>query len=173
MVTSRYQTAAHQESRDRQILAWDEDILSRFWAKYSPPDTNGCEAWPGAPTSDGYGRFGANGQVFLAHRAAAILRLGLVDYAYEEVTLHDAELKQAGLCVGRLCGVHVKLGSKAENGQDLDQSKLTRDQVQAIRTRSASGGVTQRELADEYGVNPSHISHIVNNKTWKDNAETK
>jgi hypothetical protein len=172
MVTSRYQTAAHQESRDRQILAWDEDILSRFWAKYSAPDINGCETWLDKPLN-GYGRFQTNGQNFRAHRASAVLRLGTTDYAYEEVTLHDVELSRAGLCVGKLCGTHIKLGSKAENGQAPDFAKLDWERVEEIRARYTAGGVSQQRLADEYGVNPSQISRIVNNKIWTNNAETK
>jgi hypothetical protein len=164
---SLYQTAEYQESRDRQILAWDEDILKRFWDKYSPPDGNGCETWLDKPHR-GYGEFRANGQTFRAHRAAAILRLGLTGYAYQAVTLHDAALKQAGLCVGQLCGTHVKLGSVAENRQAPDHAKLDLAQVEEIRARYKAGGVLQRELAEEYGVCQTSIGRIVNNKIWKD-----
>jgi hypothetical protein len=159
-------TAEHRESRDRQILAWDDDILKRFWAKYSPPDINGCETWLGAPTSKGYGKFRADGEMFRPHRAATILRIGADNYAYQEVTLHNAELEQAGLCVGKLCGTHIKLGSQAENRQAPDSAKLTRPQVEEIRTRYKAGGVLQQELANEYGVNQPHVSDIVNNKRW-------
>jgi hypothetical protein len=167
-VSSLHQTAAHRESKDRQILAWDEDVLNRFWSKYSPPDTNGCETWLGEPTSDGYGQFTANGQKFKPHRAAVVLRLGTDGYAYQEVTMHDVGLKQAGLCVGKFCGTHIELGSNAENKRAPDFAKLTRPQVKEIRTRYAAGDVLQRELAEEYGVARSNISHIVNNERWKD-----
>jgi hypothetical protein len=169
---SKYQTAAHQESRDRQILAWDEDILKHFWGKYSPPDVNGCETWLDKP-QHGYGQFRANGQDFRAHRAAAILRLGVADYAYEEVTMHDVELSQAGLCVGKLCGTHVKLGSNAENKQAPDHAKLDWPRVEAIRASFELGGVTKQELADEYGMSRRQIRRIVNHETWKENPETK
>jgi hypothetical protein len=163
---SKYRTAEHQESRDRKILAWDDDVLNRFWAKYSPPDENGCETWLGRP-HHGYGTFCANGQDFQAHRAAVILRLGADNYAYQSSTLHNAELKRAGLCVGKLCGAHIKLGSVAENGQAPDAAKLTRPQVEEIRARYAAGDVLQQELADEYGMSRRQIGNIVNNKKWK------
>jgi hypothetical protein len=164
---SPYHTAAHQESRDRKILTWDEDILYRFWDRYTEPDANDCETWLGKP-DNGYGRFRADGQIFNAHRAAAILRVGADSYAYQASTLHDAELIQAGLCVGKLCGVHIKLGSQAENGQAPDSAKLDWPRVEAIRARYAAGGVTYRELADEYGVSNQTVSDIINNKMWKE-----
>jgi hypothetical protein len=161
----KYHTAEYQETRDRKILTWDDDVLSRFWSKYSAPDLNDCETWLGKP-HNGYGRFRANGQLFQAHRAAVVLRLGLADYAYQPVTLHDVTLNQSGLCVGKLCGVHARLGSEAENHQAPDFAKLTRPQVEEIRTRYESGGVLQRQLAKEYGVHQTQIGHIVNNKRW-------
>jgi hypothetical protein len=164
---SPYRTAEYQESKDRQILAWNEDVLERFWGKYSPPDRNGCETWLGKP-HHGYGVFQPNGQHFQAHRAAVVLRLGTADYAYQAVTLHDADLKQAGLCVGKMCGVHARLGSEAENHQAPDLAKLTMPQVDGIRTRYQTGDVSQRELADEYGVSQPHVGRIVNNERWKD-----
>jgi hypothetical protein len=167
----KYHTAEHQEAKDREILAWNGDILKRFWGKYSPPDVNGCETWLGKPLH-GYGQFWASGQMFVSHRAAVVLRLGLVDYAYQSSTLHDAERKQAGLCVGKLCGVHVRLGSDAENLRAPDFAKLDRARVEEIRTRYESGGVLQRELAEEYGVDQAQVSRIVNYKRWNIRSES-
>jgi hypothetical protein len=162
----KYRTVEHQESKDREILAWDGDVLKRFWGKYSPTDKNGCEMWTLKP-HHGYGQFWANGQNFKAHRAAVILRLGTADYDYQAVTLHDVELSQAGLCGGPMCGVHVRLGSDAENRQDPDHAKLDWQKVTDIRASYTAGGVTQQELADDYGVGQQQVSRIVNNKTWR------
>lgn len=46
--------------------------------------------------------------------------------------------------------------------------KLTRAQAKAIREEWQAGGVRQGELAIKYGVAQSNISHIVNNKTFRD-----
>jgi hypothetical protein len=45
--------------------------------------------------------------------------------------------------------------------------KLTADDVRAIRARHAAGGVLQRQLADEFGVNVANINAIVNRRSWK------
>jgi predicted XRE-type DNA-binding protein len=69
-------------------------------------------------------------------------------------------------------------GTRYDNAQDARRnggipqgearagSKLTESDVLEIRQRYANGRLTQRELAEEYGVDPSRISHVVNNKGW-------
>jgi hypothetical protein len=52
-------------------------------------------------------------------------------------------------------------------GEQHTQAKLTEDAVRAIRARHAAGGVLQRELAEEHGVNVPTISGIVNRRTWR------
>ncbi len=45
-------------------------------------------------------------------------------------------------------------------------SKLTADQVQAIRRR-VSKGEQQKKIAKEYGIRPQIVSDVVLYKTWK------
>jgi DNA-binding MarR family transcriptional regulator len=71
-------------------------------------------------------------------------------------------------------------GTAAENWEDrrrhgMDNcgewnglAKLTWEQVREIRTRYAAGGVTQTELAAEYGVTPSNLGPILTGETWID-----
>jgi hypothetical protein len=73
---------------------------------------------------------------------------------------------------------NLEWGTRADNRADIDRHgrqfrgethpgvKLTEEQVRAIRSRYAAGGVLQRELADEYGVNVPNISAIVNRRSW-------
>jgi hypothetical protein len=53
------------------------------------------------------------------------------------------------------------------SGEQHCKSKLTEMQVAEIRGRYAQGGVLQRELAKEYGVDQVNISRIVRGETWK------
>lgn len=44
-------------------------------------------------------------------------------------------------------------------------TKLTDEQVRAIRARHATGNVSQRALAGEYGVSEGHMSNLLSGKT--------
>lgn len=52
------------------------------------------------------------------------------------------------------------------HGSDHTVSKLTEAQVREIRSRYASGSVTQRQLAAEYGVSNQLVSSIVRRAKW-------
>lgn len=76
---------------------------------------------------------------------------------------------------------HLFLGTPGDNSRDRDRkgrhvalrgesngsSKLNDDAVRAIRARYAAGGVSQRALADEFGVDRVAVGFVVNGKTWR------
>lgn len=51
-------------------------------------------------------------------------------------------------------------------GSSHPLAALTEEKVREIRRRYAAGGVTQGELALEYGVDRTNISNVVRRKTW-------
>lgn len=51
-------------------------------------------------------------------------------------------------------------------GELQGSSKLTEEKVLRIRARYSLGGISQLELAVEYGVVRSNISNIINHKRW-------
>jgi DNA-binding MarR family transcriptional regulator len=56
---------------------------------------------------------------------------------------------------------------KVHRGEDHGRHKLTNEQVIYIRQRYAQGGITQKTLADEFGVSKSAIGLIIINRNWK------
>lgn len=56
--------------------------------------------------------------------------------------------------------------TQAENVRRSAGARLTRDQVSAIRSRYGRSGLTQRALADEYGVSRTTIGDVVNGRSW-------
>jgi hypothetical protein len=74
---------------------------------------------------------------------------------------------------------HIRWGTQQENiadavargrntfGECSNFAKLTETDVIDIRVRYAAGGVLQRELAAEYGVQSNLISRIITGKIWK------
>ncbi len=73
--------------------------------------------------------------------------------------------------------VNLRWASRTENmadarkhgtlpqGESHGHAKLTEGEVLSIRMHAATG-VLQKDLAKVFGVTPSHVSEIVNHKTW-------
>lgn len=146
---------------------------SRFWSKV---DKSGdCWIWTGAKNSLGYGAFYMRDQdgdrQQAAHRASYIL-------AYSPIP--------SGMFVCHKCDnpscvnpEHLFLGTPADNvhdmvlkartprGESQSSSKLTTGDVIAIRTKAASGTITNETLAQEFGVCRGVIRRIILRQTWK------
>jgi hypothetical protein len=61
---------------------------------------------------------------------------------------------------------HLEQVSPAENARRSRATKLTWEQVREIRARYAAGGISQPQLAREYGVVQGNISSVLLGKTW-------
>jgi hypothetical protein len=53
-------------------------------------------------------------------------------------------------------------------GESNGRAVLSADDVREMREAYAQGGATQRELAEQYGIDGSSISDIVRGETWQD-----
>jgi len=139
-----------------------------FWQFY---EINGeCWEWTGARAWSGYGVCTSFGQL-TAHRTAWLLANGPI----------PAGLHVLHRCDNRCCinPEHLFLGTNADNmadrdrkgrtacGEQIKQARLRAADVLDIRRRYSTGQFTQRVLAREYGVDPSHISEIVTGKEWR------
>lgn len=61
---------------------------------------------------------------------------------------------------------NVKWSTSAQQARNRTSSKLTLDQVRALRASYSTGRVSQQTLADEYGVSQHTVSVIVRGKVW-------
>ena len=131
---------------------------------------NGCVLWAGIKDAKGRGIIYSSThrrgkRVFSAHRVAWELAKGAIP---------------EGQCVPHTCDnppcinvEHLFLGTQLENIADMvikDRSpnrKLTPAEVRSIRRRYAEGGVSQQQLADEYGVNQTTVSMIILRKRYR------
>lgn len=74
--------------------------------------------------------------------------------------------------------VNLTWGTPAENmmdrdrhgntnrGEDHPQAILTEAIVRDIKTRYAAGGITQKELADEYGISRPYANQLIHGRKW-------
>lgn len=144
----------------------------RFWSKVNITSDNGCWEWKNYRDNFGYGTIWWKGKPRLAHRVAYEISNGDI----------DNNLLVCHRCDNPKCcnPDHLFLGTNKDNvidrnkkgrqarpkGESNSQSKLTWEIAGEIRRRYQSGGVSQRSLASEYGVNQSQVYRIVNNLRW-------
>ena len=66
---------------------------------------------------------------------------------------------------------NVRWALPREQARNTRRTRLNEQAVAAIRDRYASGGITQRQIALEYGVSDSTISHICNRRNWRNGSD--
>ena len=117
-----------------------------------------CWIWHSETTKGGYGRLRRFGKRELAHRT----------YYREFVGPIPDGLHLDHLCSNRACvnPAHLEPVTQVENNRRASRTKLTPEDVRAIRTASESPLV----LAERYGVTTTNISAIRIRRTWKDVA---
>lgn len=165
------------EAKVKVATAKKQDLAARFWAKVEKTDD--CWNWMGCRQKIGYGnvtvgsRIDGTKRTVLAHRLAYELAFG--EIPDNEKVLHR--------CDNRACvnPEHLFIGSQADNvadmmakgrkhtlsGESHPGAKLTQEQVEEIRRRYKAGGITQAQLAKEYGVLQPAISAAIRGHTWK------
>lgn len=160
-----------------------EPFDKRFWSRVQKSET--CWTWTGAATNAGYGKIYLSGRIELAHRALWMTTVGPIPDGM--FVLHRCDNPR---CVRPS---HLFLGTHQDNVDDMrakgrhqhglrngrytkpesilrgeanGSSKLTQFQVDEIRRRYAKGGISQRKLADEYGVKQQAVSKIIKGLRW-------
>jgi hypothetical protein len=137
----------------------------RFWTRVDMKLGDGCWEWTGARHRDGYGQVKIGGRVKKAHRVAWALANGPIPSG--GCVLHS--------CDNRACvrPSHLFLGTHSDNMADMaakgravsPTAKLTQEDVQLIKGRLAVGH-RQVDIAHDFGVSQSQISHIRRGVNW-------
>lgn len=157
----------------RSDEAVDNELRERLLRKRKITDAE-CWEWTGC-LSLGYGATTRRSVPVKVHRVAYELWVGPIP---------------DGLCVCHHCDnracfnpEHLFVGTIADNNRDMTQkgrrrtrpmpgeenprSILTTDQVLEIKRRYKTDDVTQEQLADEYGVHQTTISHAIIGLSWR------
>lgn len=144
---------------------------ARFFSKVKK--TDGCWLWTASTKGIGYGQITCANRLdrHVPSRASYMWHKGPIGPGLQ--VCHKCDNPP---CVNP---DHLFLGTMADNMSDKvskgRQAKgeangrvvLAEKQVQEVRDTYASGGVSQRKLAKQYGVCQRTITIIVNRKTWK------
>lgn len=168
-------------------------LLEKLWARIAKTETHWW--WIGGRFRNGYGRVCVGRDCRGVHRVVWEIVHGPIPPGMVVCHTCDADFPPGDITYRACCNpAHLFLGTLADNSADMKRkgrsaagdrntsrlrpdrqvrgernhsAKLTADQVRAIRARHAQGGVLQRELAEEYGVDVPAINKIVLGYTWK------
>lgn len=161
--------------------------IERFWRKV---DKSGdCWIWLAGKDRKGYGKFSLGGKYDAnGNRRNTMVSAHRISYelAHGAIPEHD---DFHGMCVLHRCDNpgcvnpdHLFLGTNEDNVHDMltkgrnatnpnlgsahAMAILNESQVRELHSRYQSGGITQAELATEYGVSLSTINHIMTGRLW-------
>ncbi len=151
-----------------------KSLEQRFWEKVDKRGPDECWEWTACKTW-GYGYIQDWSQQWKTHRLSWVLHHGAIP---------------DGLCVCHHCDNracvnpdHLFIGTIADNnrdmaakgryskigmiGEDNPRAKLSEKQVLEIRDLYTAGEISQREIADRYGVHQTAVGFIVRRVHWK------
>lgn len=149
-------------------------LVDRFWSKVDRRGPDECWEWTRARNELGYGRFRFRGCLYYAHRMAWELVNGPVPEALE--VCHTCDNPPCCNPAHLFVGTHAdNLGDMATKGrakpvpilgEQNGNSRLTSEEVEAIRRRYVRGVTRQVDLAREYGISQPTISCVIRATTW-------
>jgi hypothetical protein len=141
---------------------------TRFFDKVID-DANGCHIWTACRNKAGYGMFGIEGRIYLAHRLAWEWENGPIPDS-----MHVCHACDVPACVNTS---HLFLGTQADNmadkvrkGRDLRGERHCRAKLSAAQVRQIRSiiNMTHKEIALLFGVSRSAITRIRNFTYWND-----
>lgn len=156
------------KTRHGEPLRWLEDVLGdpSIWSHGE------CILWPYSVSGCGYGDVRVNGRNRRVHRLVCERIHGPAP---------DLKTDAAHDCGARVCvnPLHLRWATPAENqadrlrhgtlarGERQGSAKLSSDDVREIRRLTgAPSGMSQREIADRYGVDRTTVSGILHRRSW-------
>ncbi len=143
----------------------------RLRSKLKTPDPiAGCAEWSGYRNPRGYGQIRVGSKMILTHRFAYALHFGNIPEGMD--VLHKCDNPPC-------CSVdHLFLGTHNDNMRDMvtkgrsltgikkSNAKLTDTSATEIINQLATGGKYLREIAEDFGVSKSVVSHIKHGRGW-------
>ena len=133
---------------------------------------NGCWIWTGSIGSRGYGKISINNKTLLVHRYSYEYYKGKIPK--DKIIMHICDQREcvnpkhlrAGTSQDNCLDMHEKGRSNTPRGSKHCFSKLNETDIKIIKKRLENGEM-QKNIAKDYNVSQSNISHINRKLNWK------
>lgn len=137
-----------------------------FWSHVDRGEPGECWRWQSSTSESGHGRFH-----FYAHRFALLLQGediegSLVCHRCDNPWCVNPDHLYVGTCSDNLKDMYERGQRDTPQGEEHPNAYLSEEDVREIQRRYADGGVTQGDLASEYGVHQTTVSRIVKGSMW-------
>ena len=150
-----------------------EKLRERFWNKvylFHAITDEDCWEWIAAKDKDGYGQFNL---ILEDGRKTMVKAHRFVWEQYKGPIPEGLHILHSCDCPPCVNPSHLRLGTNQDNMDEMDAkgrrrhySKLSPADILFIRAVQYYDGIF-RDLAKKFGVTPSNISHVRNQKSWK------
>lgn len=148
------------------------NTAEKFWSKVDVKGPDDCWLWKGPLHPCGDAQWYWKGRLTLVHHVAFEIETGYDMQTRKRVAGAGAIVLRHTCDNPPCCNPrHLLLGTQLDNIRDkvqrnrcLKWTKLPDRVVVAIREKFSAGGITRKELADEFQICPSWIGRIVSNK---------
>jgi len=147
-----------------------KSMEERFWEKVEERGSDECWPWTAASQPEGYGNYWDGERHVGAHRVSFKLEHGDPG---DDLVRHTCDNPSCVNPAHLLAGDHEDNARDREernprdrSGENAGRAQLTEEQVREIKDRLEED--TQKQLAEEFGVSRSAISHISLGKNWGD-----
>lgn len=149
-----------------------EKLKRRLLSKIEVCARTGCWNWTAGKNRRGYGQFWVGPTNRGSHRVSYELHCGPIPNG-----LHVLHRCDNPACV---CPDHLFLGTNADNmadrnakgrvarGRRFKTTKLTAEDVLAIRSAIGTEGPARHAIAAKYGISNKYIRKIWDRKSWRD-----
>lgn len=146
--------------RHQRMISWCSDTCYILSHIQKTEDRDSCWIWKGYIGNDGYGVSKYNRK---AHRISYEIFKGEIP---EKIFVcHTCDIKS---CVAPH---HLFLGTTQDNIIDMYKKgkgnfRLCHDSIMRIRELYGKGDISQREIAEMFGVSRRTISHVTTGRSW-------